>query len=70
MTKSSPLSLDLIAQHCTLLPPELVALTPHDTIAATHYITQDQITVNIQEIDPVIQLKTSKRYLSGKYRKT
>jgi hypothetical protein len=56
MTKSSPLSLDLIAQHCTLLPPELVALTPHHTIAATHYITQDQITENIQEIDPVIQL--------------
>jgi len=55
LTKSAPLSLDLIAQHCTLLPPELVALPPHHTLATT-YITQDQdITDNIQEMDPVIQ---------------
>ena len=57
LTKSSPLSLDLIAQHCTLLPPELVALPPNHTLATTtHYITQDQdMADNIHEMDPVIQ---------------
>jgi len=63
LTKSSPLSLDLIAQHCTLLPPELVALPPHHTIATTHYITQDQdITENIHDMDPVIQTVNIKEY--------
>eukprot|EP00090_Calanus_glacialis_P001455 TRINITY_DN11042_c0_g1_i1.p1 TRINITY_DN11042_c0_g1~~TRINITY_DN11042_c0_g1_i1.p1 ORF type:complete len:424 (+),score=113.60 TRINITY_DN11042_c0_g1_i1:38-1309(+) len=63
LTKSSPLSLDLIAQHCTLLPPELVALPPHHTLATTHYITQDQdFTENIQEMDPVIQTVNIKEY--------
>ena len=56
LSKSTPLSLDLIAQHCTLLPPELVALPPHHTLATTTYITQEQdITENIQDMDPVIQ---------------
>jgi len=56
LSKSTPLSLDLIAQHCTLLPPELVALPPHHTLATTTYITQEQdLTENIQDMDPVIQ---------------
>ena len=67
LSKSTPLSLDLIAQHCTLLPPELVALPPHHTLATTTYITQEQdITENIQDMDPVIQTVNIKEvsYLS------
>jgi len=56
LTKSSPLSLDLIAQHCTLLPPELVTITPQHTLTTTQFITQEQdITENVQELDPIIQ---------------
>ena len=48
------LSLDLIAQHCTLLPPELVSLPPGIPGApgtgllapATTFITQEQDIVN------------------------
>ena len=48
LTKTSPLSLDLIAQHCTLLPPELVSLPPVTSLAqlspsTTTYITHDQV---------------------------
>jgi len=50
LSKSAPLSLDLIAQHCTLLPPELVSLpqgpnTILDTNTTT-YIAQDQDIIN------------------------
>jgi len=56
LTKPTPLSLDLIAQHCTLLPPELVALPPHHTLTTTQFITQDQdIADNGQEMEPIIQ---------------
>ena len=58
LSKSAPLSLDLIAQHCTLLPPELVSLPPVASLspATTTYITQDQDIVNnnIQEMETVI----------------
>lgn len=51
LSKSAPLSLDLIAQHCTLLPPELVSLPPGpvNTVLDTNtttYIAQDQDIVN------------------------
>ena len=58
LNKTSPLSLDLIAQHCTLLPPELVSLPPVASLspATTTYITQDQDIANnnIQEMETVI----------------
>ena len=49
LSKSAPLSLDLIAQHCTLLPPELVSLPPcplNSLDTNTTYIAQDQDIVN------------------------
>jgi len=64
LTKTSPLSLDLIAQHCTLLPPELVSLPPVTSLAqlspsTTTYITHDQdqdlVNNNIQDtVDTII----------------
>ena len=61
LSKSAPLSLDLIAQHCTLLPPELVSLPPCPLNALdtnTTYIAQDQDIVNNNintDIDTVLQ---------------
>ena len=61
LSKSAPLSLDLIAQHCTLLPPELVSLPPcplNSLDTNTTYIAQDQDIVNNNinaDIDTVLQ---------------
>ena len=60
LTPGTPLPLDLIAQHCTLLPPELVSITPVlppvSAISPTTYIShhQDLANNNIQDMEPII----------------
>ena len=64
-------SLDLIAQHCTLLPPELVSLPPCPLNALdtnTTYIAQDQDIVNNNintDIDAVLQPVNIKEVSEG-----
>ena len=71
LSKSAPLSLDLIAQHCTLLPPELVSLPPCPLNALdtnTTYIAQDQDIVNNNintDIDAVLQPVNIKEVSEG-----